>query len=376
MKGIRILLKYPLPLLFAVLLALPFVNGYFGVWEYERRDENRAFTDSIHVEISNLDVLPKECNAYINDNFSFRTPLLNLYHEVKFRIFKVSPHPDKAIIGSNNWFYRVKNGKDIYEGKRNFTDTQLDNFMTEWTYREHYLDSMDIKFYWVIGPIKYYIYPEHLPFTIRRGEVKRVDQLKEFLSHRFPDLIVDPTEALLAAKEEHKVYYQLDNHWSYYGGYVTAKLLLSRIKDDFPQRNIPDLLEYTWSTPTIQKGIHYNVLGIKELSELDIQADNSINKAEEIDLYGFVPPERFMYPKIYEKRYLNKECRNGLRVLFIRDSFGTHLIQFINESIYEADYVFDNWQYALDKSIIETMKPDVVVFLGLETHMENMIDEY
>lgn len=376
MKGIRKLLKYPLPVLFAVLLALPVVNSLFGIWKFERRDENRVFTDSVHVNVSNLDVLPRDCNAFIKDNFAFRTPLLNLYHEVKFRMFNVSPHPDKLIIGSNNWYYKIENGKAIYEGKRNFTNRQLEYFNTEWTNRAQYLDSMDIKFYWVIGPIKYYIYPEHLPITIRSGEVKRVDQLKEFLSDRFPNLIIDPTEALLAAKEEHKVYYQLDNHWNYFGGYVTAKLLLSRIKNDFPEMDIPDLIEYSWDTVTIQQGIHYRVLGINDLSEVDILPDNSINKTKKIDSYGFVPPDVFAYPWEYELRYLNNESSNGLRVLFIRDSFGKFLIPFINESIYEGDYVFDNWKYALHKTMIETMKPDVVVFIGVETHLENIIENY
>ena len=42
----------------------------------------------------------------------------------------------------------------------------------------------------------------------------------------------------------------------------------------------------------------------------------------------------------------------------------------------ESVFIFDAWRYQLNKPIIEVVKPDVVVYLGLETNLENMLKKY
>ena len=88
MINIQKSLKYLLPIVFLILLILPFINDQLKLWQFERKDENRQFRDSLSIDIKRLDYFPKEAESYLNDNFSFRTPLLNLYHEIKFSYFK------------------------------------------------------------------------------------------------------------------------------------------------------------------------------------------------------------------------------------------------------------------------------------------------
>ena len=78
-------------------------------------------------------------------------------------------------------------------------------------------------------------------------------------------------------------------------------------------------------------------------------------------------------PWNYERRYINEHSKSGLRVLFIRDSFGNQLVPFVKEPFAESLFIFDAWRYELNKPIIEKVKPDVVIFLGLETHLESFI---
>ena len=92
--------------------------------------------------------------------------------------------------------------------------------------------------------------------------------------------------------------------------------------------------------------------------------------------YGFKSIKGFPYPWSYEVRYTNKKIKSGLKILFIRDSFGDQLIPFVREVFKESVFIFDAWRYQLNKPIIEIVKPDIVVYLGLETHLEGMLKKY
>jgi hypothetical protein len=46
---------------------------------------------------------------------------------------------------------------------------------------------------------------------------------------------------------------------------------------------------------------------------------------------------------------------------------------FLKEPFPESVFLFDAWQYKLNKPIIEKVKPDIVVFISLETNIDNII---
>jgi|TARA_B110000046_G_scaffold52468_1_gene58653 hypothetical protein len=376
MKSVHKIVKYLLPIVFIILLILPFTNSQLELWTFERKDENRQFRDSLSIDINKLDFFPKEAESYLNDNFSFRTPLLNLYHEIKFSYFKISPHPKKTIVGNDDWFFVAGKEKDIYEGNRNFSKLELNQFSTEWKKRKKYLDSLNIKTYWVIAPFKHYVYNEKLPFNIYAHKKRRVDQLKEHFEENLPNLIIDPILTLRKNKEERKLFYKMDNHWNYHSGYLTTKLLLNKIKKDFPNIKIEDISPHIWKEKTVYTGIHYNVIGIEDLSEIRQMPIFNDPKSAEDKKYGFKYFEDWAYPSEFEKRYTNKKIKSGLKILFIRDSFGNQLIPFVSEVFKESVFIFDSWQYGLNQPIIEIVKPDIVVFLGLETHLDNIIKDY
>ena len=365
--------NFILVILFIMIITVPVFNSFTGIWEYERKDENRIFKDSISIDINRLDVFPGEFDEFLKDNFSFRSPLLDIYHHIKFYYFKVSPHPDRTIVGLNNWFFMAGKEKDIIEGKLNYSEEQLEMFSAEWKSRKNYFDSKGIKFYWIIGPFKHNIYPEFLPFNIDIGETKRVDQLKDYFKGELEDVIIDPSPDFFTAKENVKLYYQLDNHWNLSAGHLVSKLLMSKIQMDFPDlalRNIPD---HNWKDSIISKGIHYNIIGIESLLEKERYPDIELGHFAEAEKFGFIPPEGFGYPDEYEMRYLNANATSDLRILVIRDSFGRMLMPFIIEQFKESVFIFDAWRYATNEEIVEAVKPDIVVFIGLETHMGSII---
>jgi len=117
-------------------------------------------------------------------------------------------------------------------------------------------------------------------------------------------------------------------------------------------------------------------MGIKELSEFQENPVMDNPKSIEPEKYGFPPIPGFAYPWSYENRYVNDSIANGIRVLFIRDSFGEVIRPFAREVFSESLFIFDAWQFKLNEEIIEQYKPDVVVFIGLETNPENFLKDY
>ena len=354
------------------MLAIPGLNHFLGIIEFERRDENRVFKDSVEVNLRQLDKLPKEVELYVQDNFAFRSPLLDMYHNLKYSVFKSSPHPDQTLIGKDNWYFMSGKELEIYEGAHSFSESDLANLKTTWTYRKHFLDSMDIPSYWIIAPFKHYVYKDQLPFNISQSTRRRVDQLKDYFQEDLPDFIIDPLPVLIEKRKEKKLFYRLDNHWNFWAGLYTTDLLLNRLKNNIEAPSINDLPKITWDKKVAHDGYHFNVLGIDTLSEVKQIPVFENSRVEEVEKFGFDGIEGFAYPWEYERRY-KAAVDNKLKILIIRDSFGAMILPFVNELFSESLYIFDAWKYGLNKDIIKAYDPDIVIFLGLETHIDNMI---
>ena len=354
------------------------INSFVGFAEFERKSENRVFRDSLEFNINNLQIFPPQAEEYFNENFSFRAPLLNLYKLNKRVVFSISPHPDKTIIGKNGWYFISQKEQRIYEGREEFSQSQLAEFSNLWKTRKQYLDSLNITNYWVIGPMKHYIYPEFLPFNInKKSGSSRVEILESYLETDFPGFIINPTNQFNLAKDSMDLYYKLDNHWNRRAGFIVSKMILEKLKSDFPSIKIPSYADYNWTDTTYKVGFHRNVIGLDELEELEELDKFPLDKDEQAlssDKYNFPVTHDFPYENDFEKVYRNNSDTTLPRILFIRDSFGDLLIPFLKEPFSESVFIFDGWNYGLNKEIIETVKPDIVIFLGLETHLEHYIE--
>ncbi|MBL1281104.1 MAG: hypothetical protein COA33_012560 [Fluviicola sp.] len=366
-----------LPIAFLVLLILPFLNDGLHFSENERNKENRNFTDSITVNVNNLDVLPENIDNYVNDNFSFRRPLLDLFHYTKFAGFKVSPHPDKVIIGKNNWFFNAGKEVAIYSGTNQFSNTELNLFSKEWEGRMHYFDSLNIQPYWIVAPFKHHVYSNQLPFYITQVKISSTQQVIQEISSKYPKLIIDPTERLILERDKKKLFFQLDNHWTYQAGEIVSEMFLEKVKKDFPNASFGEFSTPIWKDTLTRSGNHYDDLGIADVSETVQLLVNKNFKAKEIHKYTFKGIENFAYGYDYVHTFENTAIdSNGLRILIIRDSYANALMPFINDAFKESVWIFDAWQYQLNAEIIEKIKPDIVLFISLETHIDAIIKKY
>lgn len=368
--------KYQLVIVFILMISIPGILKIAGVKGFERKDENRRFKDEVKFDVRRLDDFPAAVDSFTNDNFYFRSPFLEFFHRMKFFAFDVSPHPDQTIIGKDGWYFIVGKEIEIIKGNLDFSPMALDSFATEWKARTDYFKSLNIPVFLIMAPFKHHVYTEKLPYNVYQSETNRTTVLARYLETRFPGLIIDPLEVLKANKEKQKLYFKLDNHWNTRSGYLTMQLIIEKLKASFPNKNVVDIPAFDWKGGTISNGIHYHVMGIDELQEY---ADNPVfknPKSQEAEKFGFEGIPGFAYPDEFEKHFINPAIKNGLRVLFIRDSFGDALIPFAREAFSESLFIFDAWQYKVNKNIVESYKPDVVIFLGHEAHLENYLKDY
>lgn len=373
-KSKRNILNYPLIIGFLLLLILPVANNTLGIWKFDRVSENRIFTDSLEFDINHLDLFPEDAEDYVNDNFSFRTPLLDVFHKMKYYAFGTSPHPDKLIIGNAGWFFMA--GKELadYQGKNNFDRDTLQLFLEEWKRRKDYIDEKNIKTYWMIAPTAHHVYSEYLPFNLKAAQSSRVEQLKAYFKDELPELIVDPLASLREHKKDGKLYYQQDNHWTFRAGKVTNEYFIQRLRQDFPNHSIPLPQKIHWNDTLEFNGIHHKVLGIETIGEIRQLPSFKSMQSNEVSKYKFPVVPGFAYSWDYERRFKNDGIKDGLRIVIIRDSFGEQIMPFMSESFSESVFIFDAWQYKLNEHIIDSVMPDVVLFLMVETHLESIVN--
>jgi hypothetical protein len=373
---VNLLKKYYFPTLFLLVVSLPLINWNGWIIRFERQNENRNFQDTLVLDFSKLDKFPEHFDTYFNDNFSFRTPLLKAIHKIKFNVFHISTDRDDLIFGKDGWYFSGGVDKRIFEGRENFSIEKLQQFKDLWEERLTYLRHKKIKTYWLICPIKHQVYADKLPESvIKKITESRTAKLTHFLKTEAPDLeIINPENYFKFKKKSEILYFKNDNHWNDKAGYEVTKLLLAKFKEDFPELSTTIIDGYTWKQITKNDGIHKASLGISELSEWVPVIDKRTEFALPVKKYGFVSPTNFPYAWKYEMRFKNKE-KGKYRILVIRDSFGDAIQPFLKEAFEESVFIFDNWKYKLDKEIIERVNPDIVLYISLESHLDNFLQQ-
>lgn len=370
MKKINYLI---LPVFFFGFIYFMFFNQIFQWKTYETKAEKRALAKRPSIHLNQLDKFPSEFDAYLNDNYTFRVPFMNSYHELKFRM-RVSPNINDVIIGTGGHFFVAKKDQKVYRGKYAFTRAKMDALMNIWEIRNRYLSAEGISFYWLAAPNKHHVFPEHLPLGYKERTRNRTLVLQERFNSRFPSKFIYPLDALLHHEDKPDTYYKQDNHWTDKGAFIAFLELMKVMKKDDPSLKTVKNEDIQWKKEKNKDGNLLNFLGKEgELSEMIYVAEFPHSSAKEVEKFHFKPPEGFPYPWDYEFHFKNEKALNKKKVLVIRDSFGQFIMPFFNETFSETLFIFDAWKYGVNKEIIERFQPDIIVFLTFEIHTDNVL---
>lgn len=355
---------------FLVILFSPLLFMYIGLNKSKDNNEFRTKAEVPKWDLMDWENYLKKYNVYFEDQFGFRSELIQFYANYKTRIWHSSPIPDKVLIGKNNWLYTVEDSlMEDYRGIRKFKQRQLEEIYTNIMYRKERLKKMGIEYLIVVAPNKQTIYPEYIPseFSIVNKET-RWKQTKTYLLNKGIDFIIDPADELLKQKNSYQSYYKTDLHWNNMGAFIASNLLLEQIQKKFPQVKMHDLKEYQIKESPFTKGDMARMISTKTIA--DIQYEFISEPLQKI-MYTNGPA----YPSYVSTQPVIITFTTDTakpRVLMFRDSFGNGMVQFISQESSKAVYV---WTHVFDWAIIEQEKPSIVIHEISEKLIHKFLEE-
>lgn len=140
----------------------------------------------------------------------------------------------QVLKGKNGWLF-YKNESDgcnipEYRGNNHYSKGTMKNIRKNLLKMEKAVKSRGAVLVVCIVPNKEVMYPEYMPDNIKRkSKVTRADQLVKYLKKSTKLKIVYPKQELMAAKENHQVYYKTDTHWNGKGRFIGVQALRKEI---------------------------------------------------------------------------------------------------------------------------------------------------
>lgn len=192
-----------------------------------------------------LRVFPREFEAWFNDHVGLRREFIRAYNLAKVcgltaeafgrpAVGQAAQSP--VIVGRDGWlFWTGEFLLEDYRRTRPFTPEQLAAWRQTLVARRDWLARRGVKYVLFFAPNQQEIYSEHMPRAINRvGRQSRLDQLKAALEGT-GIVLVDPREALLAAKAREQTYHKTDTHWNEFGAFVGYRELCRELSGWFPE---------------------------------------------------------------------------------------------------------------------------------------------
>ncbi len=349
--------------LFLLVIVSPTLVSIFNLEGSSSNTENRTKTTFPNIKtLKNPKAFIKQLKKYYTDDFGLKNTLSNSYIHIKHRKLNETPLPSKVVIGKNGFLFlgnSVNNVVNKSLGFVLFTKSELATIKAKIIERKQWLEARNIAFYVAVAPNKHSVYRENLPFTFPETTTQK-EQLITYLQKEINFNLLDLGEQFPQKKQQNRLYHKLDSHWDNLGAFYAYQTLIDEIQKDFPSIQKKTLAEYKLDTifriGDIGTMINYTkkdtivTLQLKQPIEID-----TIKKAQHNPI------------KIATSFFKNNTKKQ--KILVFRDSFGTALKQYLNQTFGECTYI---WSYKFDKEIIRKEKPDIVIMQYVERNLDQL----
>ena len=357
--------------LFCLCLALPHLIHVAQLGsdttKYEKR-EMEPFPP-LGTKMINYIRFPRKFERYFNDHLGPRSLLIKLFARFQYCVLKKSPL-QKVMLGKDGWlFFNQKFEMDpvgAYSGNVQFTPQEMDeitNYLKSW---KSWLNSRGIKFYLLIPPHKFTVYPEYLPSRVVKIHPRdRTDNFIEHIREQTDIKLIDARQAIVDQKSgPYPLFFKTDTHWTRLGAFIAFQELMNVVRKDFP--NIPDqkIDDYTIKESTVPGGDMANMILLSD-QIWDWQYDMIPKNGEKYKIISDNPTGGVKEPIITT----NNDQSLPKGVVF-RDSFSVFLQPMLSQDLSRAVYV---WEPHLDADIIAREKPDFVVLEVLERLLHRVL---
>lgn len=241
-------------IVFFIGITAPLVGSLLGLEMDGELDENRtkASIPSLALTHKALTGYPEKFDAYYKDHFGYRSTLVQLHHRILLNFFKTPPR-NSILIGDDHWvFLSVGPRRDLTP----LTHQQMERMRQTLEEYKKWVEGRGARFAFIVVPNKHAIYPEHLPRKMPYDEPgSRLSQFTQYLEKTNSPLeIIDTRYALKKAKNQERLYYKMDDHWSGAGELVAFQEYMTYFADWFPVFNDFELPELTSNVGTAE---HY-----------------------------------------------------------------------------------------------------------------------
>jgi alginate O-acetyltransferase complex protein AlgJ len=355
--------KFPVCVVFFVVLFLPLLNGVFHFVPGQALPEEREKVIEGNLKSDSVSRYTRQYGRNFENNFFLRGELIRFHNILKYRLFGISGVP-KVIAGRNGWLFQARENEKpgtagYFPSVRPFTTGELERWRLALEERYLWLKERGIDYLFIPVPDKSSIYPEYLP-PLQRSfyERSRLDQLVTYLRMHSAVPVLDVRGALLEAKKEFPVYYKTDSHWNEYGACVVALETANRLSARCGKSAGLKVPDFRIKTGRERPGGNLAMM---------LSLENSIFKEKRVKMISRVSlrAEKAELPSIPFSRTVVPEAYRGRedgfpQVVMFHDSFGRKLKPFLSGFFSRILYIRD-WGFRFHVDVIEAERPAVVL---------------
>lgn len=239
----RALIAIFLAAIFAPLLAMPLGLGVRGSKEEEKRDP-AAFPARPH-SLKELREYPRLFDAWLQDHFGFRVPMIRAHSRLLYFGLKTSPSP-KVVLGKDGWLYynglMAGDGDPVadFRGTKPLSAYQLERWRWMFQDESDWFAEHGIRFLLALIPGKEGVYPEHVPdWMTRVYSQTTLEQLASHLAGKCSFAYTNLLPTVVAASKTERAYWVTDTHWNEFGAWHGYRGIIAQVAEWYPAVTVP-----------------------------------------------------------------------------------------------------------------------------------------
>ena len=344
---------------FLVVILIPLLGLFFN-WDHGTLEETRrlAKAPAAPIDIKSIRAFRHTCDQYFNDHFGFRKFFIRNFNALYYNFFDQSG-TKKVLKGKDGWIFTNRdNVSETYRNVVKLSDDDLFAWKKLVIEPGDFLKSKNIKFIVLVAPDKSTIYPEYMPAWLKRTNQPAIlDQLLAYTRANSDITMLDLRPALFEAKKQEQIYYKADTHWNSKGAYIAYREIIGELSKTDSRLKL-----YSRDDFKIREAAGYQKLDLAKNIALPEYFNEPMNKTS--NKLGLKITKTYSKASRYSNPtappYVMQQQNSDLPTLLVfRDSFASHLIPFISTN-FSKSYFY--WQKRFDASVVETTKPDVVIY--------------
>ncbi len=357
---------------FILMLALPlyFADKKGGALQ---SDENR-FLAKAPKSWTPYEGYTEDIEDWIDDNVGGRQIAKTFYNYLIYG-FMNEFRSDAAVV-MNDWYYSLDEESLTLKNAQHkdvMTNEEMMTFISRMEDINNFFKDQGIAFCAVTFPYKVDIYPDNLNGYITQVRPNSEINLLKTISMNYPQINLSVVNnELRDAKDAGKLvcYRSYDGgHWNQQGCFIGYQTLMAQIQKVMPHDDIKILTEDDFNIAILERT--NTVLG-QNFSEEDVEYTLknpvSVRNPEWFSKIGYVANDPWHSNRYYESGDTSKPD-----ILIVGDSYiWMQMFPWIAESFNKAAFIHQFDEDNIQR-IVDRIHPDIVVFAGLTTTIEDLV---